>query len=152
MGTLLSGARSDAVEKVRFIAGRRDRKSRGGEDERIPVVLDVGTGVGYLCLSLQSLSEIAFLGERRSGEELRTRLNGRGKGGDEYGSNAGSSVGTGAGRLMPAVDGTARTCRPGEVVIVPRCPARRDANKNETLGQLSKRTCFTIQLTSVLML
>ena len=68
------------------------------------------------------------------GEALRTRLNGRGKGGDdEYGSNAGSSVGIGADRLMPAVDGTARMCRPGEVVIVPRCPSRRDVSKNVAL-------------------
>ena len=120
MGTLLSGARSDAVEKVRCIAGRRDRITRGGEDESIPVVLDVGIGVGYLCLSFQLLSEGAFLGERWMGEELRTRLYGRGRGGDdEYGSKAGSSDGTGADRLTPAIDGTARMCRLGEVAIVP---------------------------------
>ena len=103
----------------------------------MPVVLDVGTGVGYLCLSLQYLNGDAFLGERWWGEELRTRLNGRGRGGgDEYGSNAGSSVGIGAGRLMPAVGGTARMGRLGEVVIVPRYPSWRDPNKNVSFRSL----------------
>lgn len=46
-GTLQSGDRSETVDWVLWIRGRRADGSRGGDDEGIAVE-DVGTGVGYL--------------------------------------------------------------------------------------------------------
>jgi hypothetical protein len=71
-GTEANGARSDNAETVRGRMGRLARDFDG--DEERMCVEEVGTGVGYLALSSRS---------------PRVRFRGRGKAGDEKGSNAG---------------------------------------------------------------
>lgn len=91
VGTAHNGARSDTVDCVRCSDGLPSGLSwsRGGEDERIPVV-EVGIGVGYLVKSC------------RSGDLSLIRLTCRGRlGEDEAGSKAGSR----AGLFVPASGG-----------------------------------------------
>jgi hypothetical protein len=85
VGTADRGARSETADWARVKPGRW---TRGGEDERIPV-LEVGTGVGYLCILDPKQESRACL------------LEGRGKPGEEdRGSKAGRSAV--AGRFTPA--------------------------------------------------
>ena len=77
LGTVLSGARSDAVEKVLILPGRRDCVRCGGEEERIPVD-EVGTGVGYLCLALRYPVGEALVRECSLGDSRATRFTARG--------------------------------------------------------------------------
>lgn len=122
VGTVLSGTRSDAVENVLFMPGRRDCVRCGGEDERTPVD-EVGTGVGYFCLALRYLVGHVLVGERSLEDSRATRFTARGSAGDdEYGSNAGSNDGTGAGRLTPTTEGTGvPVLRGGEFMVPVRC-------------------------------
>ena len=90
---------------------------------------EVGTGVGYLCFSVPYLGEDR-LGLGRVGELHATLFNGRGRGGDdEYGSNAGSREGVGAGRLTPAVEDTSTFVLWGEIAIVVALALDRDARE-----------------------
>ena len=90
---------------------------------------EVGTGVGYLCFSATCLGEDRLrLG--RVGDSHATLFNGRGSGGDdEYGSNAGSREGVGAGRLTPAVGDTSIFVLGEEIAIVAALASGRDARK-----------------------
>ena len=135
---MLSGARSEVVENVRRIAGRRDCGNLGGEEDIIPVE-EVGTGVGYLCFSLRNFNGEYFFGEQRVGELLRTRFAGLGSGGDdEYGSNAGRRVGIGADRLTPTIDCIAPPDLLAEGVIVPAMCLRQRREEYGCLGALWK--------------
>ena len=96
----------------------------------IPVE-EVGTGVGYFCLSLRYFAGEYLLGDLFVGDVLRaTRFTGRGSGGDdEYGSKAGNNAGTGAGRLTPTIEGTCVVVLLGEekvIVLVIRLEQRRE--------------------------
>jgi hypothetical protein len=73
-GTEANGARSDKADTVRGRVGRLARDFDG--DDESMCVEEVGTGVGYLVFSSKS---------------PRVRFKGRGKAGDEKGSNAGRS-------------------------------------------------------------
>ena len=101
---------------------------------------EVGTGVGYLCFSVPYLGEDR-LGLGRVGELHATLFNGRGRGGeDEYGSNAGSSEGVEAGRLIPAVEGTSTFALGEEIAIVAAFASGRDAKKLVLFGINGYRT------------
>ena len=109
MGTADNGALSVTPEGARVRAGLW---TRGGEDERMPV-LEVGTGVGYLCTAEPKATSRACL------------LRGRGKPGEEErGSKAGKSAV--AGRLAPAamvvvvegsIEGGGRLGSPASIVF-----------------------------------
>lgn len=78
---MLSGARSDAVENVLFIRGRRECVRCGGEEEMIPVD-EVGTGVGY-CLALRYLGGELLVGECSLEDSRATRFTARGSWGED---------------------------------------------------------------------
>jgi len=112
-GTAERGARSETVDCVRCVPGRRDDSSCGGEEGMIPVE-DVGTGVGYFWLAA-----VCSIGETRA-----WRFTGRGRPGEEEnGSNAGSNEGAGAGRFTPATGDTRTFARLGVDSIVPEAAA-----------------------------
>ena len=103
VGTEASGARSVRADTVRGNDGRVAGSvgSSGGELGIRPVE-EVGTGVGYLRFSSRCSRVLARWDADLEGESRATRFNGRGSGGDEEYSNAGSSDAAGAGRLTPA--------------------------------------------------
>lgn len=102
VGRAPSGTRPVGVESTRLGRGRIEEGKLGGDDETIPVE-EVGNGEGYLRLSLNNLLGEYFVTGLRVGESRATRLAGRGSDGEEReGSKAGSNVGPGAERFVPA--------------------------------------------------